>query len=243
MKGKRSNNKNKSKNKKVTVVHSYEDRPKHLSDPSKYPDPNEIVPAAKAPGLNLQKKLFPCGNGKCQHDIREHKAITTEVPRPGNNAGQCKICKCKKYQFSGKVEQFTAKVKKGVGMGVVADAALMKKKEVIDIKPGASAKIYEGFTKKKKKYSKEHRAHMSEGRNPQIQLVKQAEIRDMLKRGKTFHEISDITHAGNKMIIEVKKSLPKRWQLTLRKQRGGPVKKPKYKRRVMKPWMKRVGVK
>jgi hypothetical protein len=207
-----------NKDKKVTVVHSYEDRPKHLSDPLKHPDPNEIVPASKAPGLNLRKKLFFCGSSKCGHDIRDHKPISSGTPlSTGNTAGACKLCRCTGYRFTGKVDEEPIAVK-------ISDSIVRKKKT--------------------KKFSKEHRTHMSEGKHPQIQLVKQAEIRDMLKRGKTFKEISDITHAGNKMIIEVKKTLPANTRNKLRKVHGG-VKhkhKPKFKRRKMKPWMKKVGL-
>ena len=101
------NNKNKKKpkvEKNVTVVHAYEDRPAHLADPLKYPDPNEQVPESKAPRLDLRKKLFLCGNSGCKHDVRDHGAVPN--PSVGNTAGQCKIpsCKCRKYRFTGKVD-------------------------------------------------------------------------------------------------------------------------------------------
>lgn len=105
--GGKKNNKTQKKGKaekNVTVVHAYEDRPAHLSDPLKYPDPNEQVAESKAPRLDLRKKLFLCGNIGCKHDVRDHGAVPN--PSIGNTAGGCKIpsCKCRKYKFTGKVD-------------------------------------------------------------------------------------------------------------------------------------------
>ena len=71
------------------MVHAYEDRPAHLSDPLKYPDPNEVVPESEAPRLDMRKKLFLCGNSGCKHDIRDHGAVPN--PSVGNTAGHVRF--------------------------------------------------------------------------------------------------------------------------------------------------------
>lgn len=183
LKGKKQDN--------VTIVHSYEDRPTHMQDATKYPDPNEIVPRSKAPGLDTRKKIFPCGNRKCKHDSREHAAVPN--PSIGNTAGACnhKGCKCHKYKFTGEVK-YGPKPRSKPWRSEAMEKLKRRKRALTHGKFGVTAV--------KKRVGTKNYPGSKKG------IRKRLAIKGMLIKGKGFKEIEEKLHVGSHLIHAVKKA-------------------------------------